>query len=114
MQIRNLTRDILIAQHVRVANSFRSRLIGLMGHRTFGMYDGLLLFPCNSIHTCFMHFSIDVIFLDRDKLVLDVRIDLPPWRVTHVVPRSYYVLELPAHTLSSIHVEAGDHLEWGK
>ena len=66
---------------VVVADSYWARLRGLLGRSGLEPGEGLLLRPANSIHTAFMRFAIDVVFLDQDLTVLDVVEGVPPWRV---------------------------------
>ena len=63
-----------------VADSPLSRMRGLLGRRSLAAEEGILLRPASSIHTWFMLFPIDVVFLDRDLAVLRVVPALPPWR----------------------------------
>jgi uncharacterized membrane protein (UPF0127 family) len=64
-----------------VADSMRTRMKGLLGRSGLGSGEGLLLRPANSVHTAFMRFPIDVVFLDADLNVLEVAEGVPPWRV---------------------------------
>lgn len=84
-----------VCERCAVATSPRARLRGLLGRRWLPAGEGLLLGPCASVHTCFLRFPIDVVFLDRDGRVLRVVEHLRPWRLTgHRGARS--VLELSA------------------
>src|ERR1700726_339790 len=83
---------------------------GLIGREGLPAGEGLLLSPAPSIHTAFMRFSIDALFLDRDLRVLDIVESLPPWRVA-VKRRARSVLELPAGECARRGVEVGDRLE---
>jgi uncharacterized membrane protein (UPF0127 family) len=65
-----------------VASTPVSRMRGLLGRRELAKGEALLLRPCSSIHTCFMRFAIDVVFLDRDGCVVKVVDHLVPWRVS--------------------------------
>lgn len=56
------------------------RMRGLLGRSGLGPGEGLLLRPAGSVHTAFMRFPIDVVFLDRELVVVDVVRDLKPWR----------------------------------
>ncbi|HLO94144.1 MAG TPA: DUF192 domain-containing protein, partial [Burkholderiaceae bacterium] len=56
--------------HLIPARSFWQRLGGLLVRPRLGAGEGLLLKPCNSVHTCFMRYAIDVIYLDREGRVL--------------------------------------------
>lgn len=64
-----------------VAETPVTRLRGLLGRAGLGSDEGLLIRPTSAIHTCFMRFPIDAVFLDRDLVVVDVVSDLPPWRM---------------------------------
>ena len=63
-----------------VADTFLSRLRGLMFRRDLPAGEGLLIKRCNAIHTFFMRFPIDAVFLDRAGAVVRVVRDIPPWR----------------------------------
>lgn len=83
---------------------------GLLGRRDLAQGEGLLLRPASSVHTFFMRFPIDVVFLDRDFTVVGIRKALPPWRV---VGRrgSQSVLELAAGEAERVDLGLGEHLE---
>jgi uncharacterized protein len=72
VRVRNSTRGTTVAAAAEVARSPWRRFLGLMGRPDWADTDGLLLRPCNSIHTCFMRMPIDVLFAGRDGVVLDV------------------------------------------
>jgi uncharacterized membrane protein (UPF0127 family) len=85
-------------------------MLGLIGRRGLPAGEGLLLCPAPSIHTAFMRFPIDALFLDRSLRVLDVVEGLRPWRVASK-RRARAVLELPAGECARCGVEVGDRLE---
>ncbi len=99
--------DQMIAGNVRYAKSFFQRLVGLMGKKSLGASEGLLL-ATNAVHCFFMRFPIDVVYLSRDHRVLDTQ-TLAPWRVGRLVPKTHFVLELGAGQAAA--VAAGDTLE---
>jgi hypothetical protein len=70
----------VVCPRCTVADSAPKRLKGLLGRGGLDADEGLLLRPANSVHTAFMRFPIDVVFLDRDLSVLDVVEAVPPWR----------------------------------
>ncbi len=78
-----------------VADSPASRMKGLLGRSELGPGEGLLLRPASSIHTCFMRFAIDAVFLDRDWRVVGISDDVRPWR-TAARRGAALVLELPS------------------
>src|SRR3954447_17339422 len=93
-----------------VADSPLLRLRGLLGRAPLRGGEGLLLRPSGSIHTCFMGFPIDAVFLDRDLCVLRVAPDVRPWR-TAAVRRARAVLELRAGEAMRRGIAVGDVLE---
>jgi uncharacterized membrane protein (UPF0127 family) len=84
---------------------------GLLGRRSLAAGEGLLLRPTSAIHTAFMRFAIDAIFLDREGIVLRIAHDLVPWR-TASKHGSKVVLELPAGTARARGIETGDRLRF--
>jgi uncharacterized protein len=107
--VRNASRERVLGR-VRVAKSLWQRAVGLLGTPMLTPGSGLWLTPCRSVHTFFMRYAIDVIFLDLHGKVLDAR-TLPPWRFSPRVPRSCGVLEFPAGTLEQSETQIGDRLE---
>jgi uncharacterized protein len=103
----NATRGSVICEVV-VADKPVSRLRGLMGRKGLASGEGLLLTPAPSIHTAFMRFAIDVVFLDRQLKVLRLVDGLRPWRAA--AARAHCALELAAGELASLEVEVGDQL----
>ena len=81
--------------------SFLSRAKGLLGRKALGSEEGILLFPCNSIHMLFMKFAIDAVFLDSKGAVLHLCERLSPWCFSPIVWRSSAVLEMPAGTIAT-------------
>lgn len=100
----------MIVERATIAVSYWSRFWGLMGRRTLGEEEGLLIEPCSSIHTMFMRFSIDVIFLDKEHRVVKVA-TVPPFRAA-LGRGSHAVLEVPAGTAERNGLEVGDALSF--
>jgi uncharacterized membrane protein (UPF0127 family) len=86
------------------------RMRGLIGRRGLPAGEGMLLWPAPGIHTAFMRFPIDALFLDRHLRVLDIVEQLRPWRMASK-HRARAVLELPAGECARRMVEVGDRLE---
>jgi len=109
MQLINAhTQDVIVAA-VEMADTRESRRRGLLGRDGLDAGSALVISPCFSIHTAFMRFAIDVVFLDRHGLVLRVVPGLRPWRLA-IVPRARLVVEMPAGALETHPVLAGDSL----
>jgi uncharacterized membrane protein (UPF0127 family) len=109
----NRTRHAYLATQLCIAGTHWSRLRGLMGKEsaTFPAGRGLWILPSRGVHTFGMRFSIDVVYLDGDKVVVHVEEDLKPWRVAPVRMRAASVLELPVNTLRSTQTALGDEIE---
>lgn len=71
----------VIVPDLRIAGSFAARAQGLLARRGLPPGEGLLIHPCRSIHTWFMLFPIDVIFLDTHWRIVRVVQNLNPWRL---------------------------------
>ncbi len=82
---------------------------GLLGRRDLPRGEGILLRPAASVHTWFMRFPIDVVFLDRELRVLKVVPGLGPWRMASG-RGARAVLELAAGECERRGLEAGDRL----
>ena len=110
VELRNATRGATLASRCRVADSYFPRLIGLMGAKTLEAGEGLLILPCNSIHTHFMRFPIDVVYVSRENIVVALEEAMAPWRFGRIRRGSRYVVELPAGTIAATGTEVGDTL----
>jgi uncharacterized membrane protein (UPF0127 family) len=100
----------LLCERLERADTWRARLVGLLGRDGLAPGEGLLLDPCNSVHTFFMRFTIDVAFLDAAGAVVAICPRLRPWRATRVHLRARRTLELPAGALEAAAVAVGDVL----
>lgn len=100
----------MVCNKMIVANQIFDRMKGLMFSTELPSCDGFLISPCNSIHTFFMLYSLDVLFLDRDFKVVKALYDLHPWRMTWVYFKAHQVLEMKAGTLRK-DIKVGDKLE---
>ena len=89
----------VFADDLKMNKTFFSRLIGLMFKKNLPASSGIILKPCTQIHTCFMRFNIDVIFLDKDLKVVHIIENMKPWRISPLLLRARYTVELPAGTL---------------
>jgi uncharacterized membrane protein (UPF0127 family) len=98
-----------LATHLEVAFDSRARRTGLLGRDTLPSGTGLVIAPCSSIHTFFMRFPIDVVFVTRDGRVAKVRRHVKPWRIAAALT-AFAVIELPAGSLDSSPIARGDSL----
>lgn len=93
-----------------LANTAWKRLRGLMGRRALAPDEALWLRPCNSIHTFWMRFAIDVIWLDRKLRIVKIVKNLRPFRLTWPASQATSIIELPAHSIARHALCVGDEL----
>ena len=107
-RILNVTKGTVVAEDVAVARSFWGRFRGLMLRREMASGEALLIEPSASIHTAFMRFPIDVVFLDREKQVVKVAENVRPFWAA--LSRGHSALELNAGSAGKADVVGGDRL----
>ncbi len=83
----------VIAERVEVADTFFKRFKGLMGRKSIDDKAGMLFYGCSSIHSFFMRFTIDVVYLSKDFTVVGVE-TIAPWRIGRIFKGARNVLEL--------------------
>ena len=110
IQVRNLTRDVVLAEAAEVADTSAKRRTGLLKHTSLAPGDGLWIVPCESVHSFFMKFTIDVLYLDRQHRVKKIRPEMVPWRASACLT-AHSVLELPAGSITRTGTQKGDQLE---
>ncbi len=110
IQVRNLTRDTVLTDRCRIADSYWPRLIGLMGVESLEAGEGLLIQPCNAIHTHFMRFPIDVLYVSQEDKVVAIEEAMAPWRFGRIRRDARYVIELAAGTIAATGTEVGDRV----
>jgi uncharacterized membrane protein (UPF0127 family) len=100
----------VVCERCVVADRMLPRMKGLLGKRELDAGEGLLIQPAPSIHTFFMRFPIDVVFLAKNGEVMKVAPNVGPWRMRSC-RRAFAVLELPAGEAESRGITVGDHIE---
>jgi len=89
----------LIVRRVDKANTFFKRFKGLMCKENLADDVGLLLIPCSGVHTFFMRFAIDVVYLNHNNVIIAVFYNVPPWKMLPLNKKCYSVLEIKAGVL---------------
>lgn len=95
---------------LRLADNAWLRLRGLLGRPCPAPAEGLWIRPCNAVHSAFMGYPIDLLYLDAQQRVLRVRETLKPWRVDLHWP-AVSVIELAAGECRRLHIQPGDRLQ---
>ena len=112
MKIVNLTKNTVLAENAIVANTVFKRIKGLLGKKEINIGQALILKPCNSIHTLFMRFPIDVVFVEKRNRVVKIISCLKPWRLSGIYLTARLCIELPVDTIRSNLTSAGDTLSF--
>ncbi|MDD2371730.1 MAG: DUF192 domain-containing protein [Firmicutes bacterium] len=79
--------------NVVIADSYFKRLKGLMWKKNLNKDEGLLIKPCNSIHTFFMKINLDVIFIDKNNTIIEIYKNMLPWRISKIHKNSIFCIE---------------------
>src|SRR5262245_38586313 len=108
-ELRNARTGQLIVQSVIPAFDSDARRKGLLGRDSFEKGSAIVIAPTNAIHTFFMRFPIDALFVRRDGVVVKVRRNIPPWRAVGAL-WAYAVIALPGGTLAADDVRVGVRL----
>ena len=108
-RLRNTRADTVLAERVELAADSKSRKRGLLGRDRLEEGHALVIVPCGAVHTFFMRFTIDVLFVRRDGRVVKCAHAVRPWRMA-VALGAYAVIELPAGALRRSGTGRGDRL----
>ncbi len=107
------TKNKVLISDLKVAKTFKARGLGLIPKRNLSADEGLWIGRCKSIHTFFMSFSIDCIFIDQSMKVQAVVENILPWRLTKFYWNADSVIELAAGSARRLEIELGDQLHVG-
>lgn len=110
IRIVNKTTGAIVCSTCIHAKTAYRRLVGLLNSPELKEGSGLLLDPCNQVHTFFMNYPIDIAFLDKNDQVLAIQ-TLRPWRISKLKFTARKVLELPSGTVQKLGIRPGDFLE---
>lgn len=103
--------ESVVVGHVRRTDSAWERMRGLLGRPPLAFDHGLWITPCNAVHTAFMAYAIDVVFLDHALVVLHIVPALTPWRSAWRL-RARSTLELAAGGAAAAELTQGQRLRW--
>ncbi len=105
----NITRAATIAECTRLADNPWSNFVGLIGKSGLPVGEAFLITPSSSIHTHFMRFPIDVLYVNKDDVIVGIDRNIKPWRFGHFYKRVKYVVEMAAGGAQNCQV--GDKIE---
>jgi hypothetical protein len=108
MRIINLRNNAVLADKARMADTFWGRLLGLLNRRSLEKGEALILRPSNSVHSLFMRFTIDILFLDKKDKVIAILSSFRPFRFSPIYFNAHLTIELPENTLRLTQTQLGD------
>ncbi len=111
MRVTNITKNTVLAETAVKANTSEKRRTGLLKHESMPKGEALWIVPCEAVHSFWMKFAIDVIYLSKKKRVLKIRKNMVPWRISGCLA-AHSVLEVPAGMAEETRTERGDQLEF--
>jgi uncharacterized protein len=111
LKVKNLTRNTVLASCLEVANTGSKRNKGLLGRERLALGEGLWILPCQAVHTFWMNFPIDLIYLNRKNQIQKLVRGVPPWRMSACL-WAHSVIELPSGTIRNTQTDLGDDLDF--
>lgn len=111
LRVANLARNTVLATCLEQAVTGAARSKGLLGRKGLPSGGGLWIVPCESVHTFWMQFPIDLVYIDRKKRIKKLRSNVAPWRLSACLS-AHSILELPAGTIERTLTRVGDSLEF--
>lgn len=111
MKIVNKSKNTILATSAIVADTFLSRMTGLLNRSSFSESEALVITQCQSIHMFFMQFAIDALFVDKNDIVVGIVPRIKPNQISKIYLKSSYCIELPEGTLDKVKTELGDRVE---
>jgi len=112
VKVQILNKNITVAEKVKIADRFITRLKGLMGSPELEDGTGLMLVPCNCVHTWFMRYPIDVVFINRENTIVKIVDSMKPYHIGSIVKQACSVLELKAGSCQKLGITVGDRLKY--
>jgi uncharacterized membrane protein (UPF0127 family) len=106
----NRDKQTVLGDKIDVANTGASRNRGLLKHTSLSVGEGPWIVPCEAVHTFWMRFAIDCVFIDKRQRVTKVVPALKPWRMA-MSWKARGVLELPAGRAAETQTKPGDQIE---
>ncbi len=110
MKIINKTKNTVLAENAIIADTPFTRSRGLLGRKELQPKEALVITCCNSIHTFFMRFSIDVLFVDAGNKIVGIKNGLKPWRLSPIYWRAPFAIELPSGAIRESLSSIGDEV----
>jgi len=112
LKILNHTRNVVLADRADLADSFVSRMVGLLNRAGLNQGEALIITRCQQIHMFFMRFAIDVIFVDASDHVVGLVHSIQPWQMSAIYWKANRSVELPSGVIASSKTQLNDLLKF--
>jgi len=112
MLIINETKNEVLFEEAKFARNFFERLKGLMFKKDISEKEALIFENCKQIHTFFMKFNIDVIYLDKEFKVIKLEENVVPFRICKWVNKATYIIEIKSGLIKKKKIEIGDKIKF--
>jgi uncharacterized membrane protein (UPF0127 family) len=112
MIVTNTDRGTMLGEAIEVAVTAAQRVKGLLGRECLADGQGLLFKGTSSLHTFFMQFPIDILYIDKQGEVLKTARNVKPFKVVMAPWRAHYALELPVGAIANSSTRVGDHVRF--
>lgn len=109
LRIINQSNGAVLATRAELADTGPARSKGLLGREGLAQGEALWIVPCESVHTFFMRFALDLVYLDRGRRVVKIRTNVPPWRLSMSL-RAHSIIEFAAGAVDPASTSVGDQL----
>lgn len=103
----------VVFKTVRIAEDFFSRMVGLLGTSKLDGDEGLLIRPCRQVHTYYMRFNIDALFLSESGEIIHIESRMNPGRISRFIKESCQVLEIAGGTAELKGIQVGQRVQFG-
>ena len=112
MRIQNITRSTELASSAKEVRGFFGRLAGLINKKKLAKDEGLIIYRCSAVHTMWMKYPIDIVFVDSQLRIRKLIRHLKPWSFSPLVMSACIAIELPVETINRSLTEMGDQLSF--
>lgn len=111
MKLINKETNTVISENFQIANTYFKRLKGLMFTKQLPIQNAMQITPCKEIHTFFMNYSIDVLYLDSKNNIISIDENLKPGKIGKLVKNAKSVIELPVGKVKESDIKVGQSVE---
>ena len=103
--------NMVVAENLMMAKTFVKRLKGLMFTKELSPQSAIYIYPCSAIHTFFMNYNIDVLYLDINNIIIAIDEDMQPGKIGKLRKNAVAVVELKGGRVQQTSIKVGQTVE---